>query len=140
MSQGESTVLETVNRRISSPALRTPPGPWSNAIEVRPGARYLFTCGLVGVRQDGTIEDGVAAQAVRIFENVNILLREAGMDMSHVIKIISYMVDLAEQPAYAKARNPYLGDARPAMTLLGVSQLAQPALRLEVEVIAAKHD
>ena len=77
---------------------------------------------------------------MRIFENINILLRQANMDMSHVVKIISYMVDLSEQPAYAKARNPYLGEARPAMTLLGVSQLAQPALRLEVEVIAAKHD
>ena len=130
----------TVNRPITSPLLRTPPGPWSNAIEILPGARYLYTCGLVGVRQDGTIEDGVAAQAVRIFENINILLRQANMDMSHVVKIITYMVDLSEQPAYAKARNPYLGDARPAMTLLGVSQLAQPALRLEVEVIAAKHD
>jgi enamine deaminase RidA (YjgF/YER057c/UK114 family) len=133
-------VSVTVNRPITSPLLRTPPGPWSNAIEVLPGARYLYTCGLVGVRQDGTIEDGVAAQAVRIFENINILLRQANMDMSHVIKIITYMVDLSEQPAYAKARNPYLGEARPAMTLLGVSQLAQPALRLEVEMIAAKHD
>lgn len=130
----------TVNRPITSPLLRTPPGPWSNAIEVLPGARYLYTCGLVGVRQDGTVEDGIAAQAVRIFENINILLRQANMDMSHVVKIISYLVDLSEQPIYAKARNPYLGGARPAMTLLGVSQLAQPAFRLEVEVIAAKHD
>jgi 2-iminobutanoate/2-iminopropanoate deaminase len=136
----ENRVSATVNRQIGSPLLRTPPGPWSNAIEVLPGARYLYTCGLVGVRQDGVVEDGIAAQAVRIFENIDILLREAGMDMSRVVKIISYLVDLAEQPAYAKARNPFLGAARPAMTLLGVAQLAQPALRLEVEVIAAKHD
>jgi 2-iminobutanoate/2-iminopropanoate deaminase len=133
-------MFETVNRPVSSDLLRIPPGPWSNAIEVQPGARYLYTCGLVGVTKDGAIEPGVAAQAVRIFENVAVLLREAKMDMSHVIKIITYMIDLAEQPAYSKARAPYLGAARPAMTLLGVAQLAQPALRLEVEVIAAKHD
>jgi len=131
---------DVMHRPVSSPLLRTPPGPWSNAIEVRPGARYLFTCGLVGVRQDGTMEKGIAAQAVRIFENIQILLREASMDMSHVVKIISYLVDVADQPAYAKARAPYLGTARPAMTMLGVSQLSHPALRLEVEVIAAKHD
>jgi len=131
---------EVLHRPITSPLLRTPPGPWSNAIEVRPGARYLFTCGLVGVRQDGTMEAGIEAQAVRIFENIAILLREADMDMSHVVKIISYLVDVADQPAYAKARAPYLGSARPAMTLLGISQLAHPTLRLEVEVIAAKHD
>ena len=84
--------------------------------EIRPGARYVFTCGLVGVRQDGTYEQGVEAQAARIFENLKILLAEAHMDMGDVVKIISYMVDLREQPAYAKARKPYLGDAHPAMT------------------------
>jgi enamine deaminase RidA (YjgF/YER057c/UK114 family) len=133
-------MFETVNRAVTSDLLRVPRGPWSNAIEVRPGARYLFTCGLVGVSKDGVVEDGVEAQTVRIFENVVILLREAEMDMSHVVKVVTHMLDLAEQPAYSRARAPYLGDARPAMTLLGVAQLAQPALRLEVEVIAAKHD
>jgi enamine deaminase RidA (YjgF/YER057c/UK114 family) len=63
---------EVLHRPITSPLLRTPPGPWSNAIEVKPGARYLFTCGLVGVRQDGTMEAGIEAQAVRIFENIAI--------------------------------------------------------------------
>jgi 2-iminobutanoate/2-iminopropanoate deaminase len=130
----------TIHRAVTSEKLRTPPGPWSNAIEVLPNARYLCTCGLVGVRNDGTMEEGIAAQAVRIFENIQILLHEARMDMSHVVKIISYLVDVAEQPEYAKARNPFLGTARPAMTMLGVSQLAHPALRVEVEVIAAKHD
>lgn len=129
-----------INRTITSPLLRPPPGPWSNAIEVLPGARYLYTCGLVGVRQDGTVESGIEAQAVRIYENIGILLREANMDMAHVVKIISYLTDLGDAAAYAKARNPYLGAVRPAMTLLGVSGLAHPDLRLEVEVIAARHD
>jgi 2-iminobutanoate/2-iminopropanoate deaminase len=130
----------TEHRAINPPQLRTPPGPWSNAIEVKPGARYLFTCGLVGVRQDGTIEEGIEAQSARIFQNVQILLAEAGMTMADVVKINSFLLDLSEQPAYARGRAPYLGDARPAMTLLGVSQLARPELRVEVEVIAARQD
>jgi enamine deaminase RidA (YjgF/YER057c/UK114 family) len=130
----------TTHRALNPSRLRPPPGPWSNAIEVLPGARYLYTCGLVGVRQDGSFEQGIEAQAVRIFENLQILLGDANMDMNDVVKIVSYMVDLHEQPAYAKARKPYLGDARPAMTLLGVAQLSHPDLRLEVEVITAKHD
>jgi 2-iminobutanoate/2-iminopropanoate deaminase len=130
----------TEHRALNPPQLRMPPGPWSNAIEVRPGARYLFTCGLVGVRQDGTIEEGIEAQSARIFQNVQILLAEAGMTMADVVKINSFLLDLSEQPAYARGRAPYLGDARPAMTLLGVSQLARPELRVEVEVIAARQD
>ena len=130
----------TTHRTLNPSGLRPPPGPWSNAIEIRPGARYLFTCGLVGVRQDGVFEQGVEAQAMRIFENLRILLAEANMGMDDIVKIISYMVDVREQPAYAKARKPYLGDAHPAMTLLEVAKLSHPDLRLEVEVIAAKHD
>ncbi|MGI4814298.1 MAG: RidA family protein [Janthinobacterium lividum] len=131
---------ESAIRPITSPLLRPPPGPWSNAIEVRAGARQLFTCGLVGVRADGVVEAGIEAQTVRIFENVQTLLKEAGMTMADVVKITSYLLDLREQPAYSKARAPYLGEARPAMTLLGIAQLAQPGLRLEVEVIAARYD
>ena len=127
------------NAVVTSPLMRQPPGPWSNGIEVKAGARHLFTCGLVGVRPDGAPEVGIEAQTVRIFENILLLLGEAGMDMGDVVKITSYLLDLGEQPAYAKARAPYLGAARPAMTLLGVAQLAHPAYRLEVEVVAAKH-
>lgn len=130
----------TTHRTLNPSRLRPPPGPWSNAVEVRPGARYLFTCGLVGVRQDGSFEQGIEAQTVRIFENLNIILAEAGMDVHDVVKIISYMVDVREQPAYAQARKPYLGEAHPAMTLLGVAQLSNPVLRVEVEAIAAKND
>ncbi|PXW25759.1 RidA family protein [Paraburkholderia caballeronis] len=127
-------------RPISSPLLRPPPGPWSHAIEVQPGARFVYTCGLVGTQADGTIEQGIEAQTKRIYDNLVILLQAAGMTMADVIKINTYMLDLSEQPAYARVRNPYLGDARPAMTLLGVAQLAQRDLRVEVEVIAAKRD
>ncbi len=130
----------TVHRMLNPSQMRPPPGPWSNAIEVRPGARYLYTCGLVGVRQDGSFEEGIEAQAVRIFENLKILLAEARMDMHDVLKITSYLVDVREQPAYAKARKPYLGDAHPAMTMLGVKELSNPILRVEVEVIAARND
>ena len=130
----------TVHRMLNPQAMRPPPGPWSNAIEIRPGARYLFTCGLVGARQDGTFEEGVEAQTTRIYENLKLLLADAGMDMGNVVKITTYMVDVREQPAVAKARKPYLGDHHPAMTLLGIGQLSNPALRLEVEAIAAKND
>ena len=78
--------MKPTHRALNPSRLRPPPGPWSNAIEVRPGARYLFTCGLVGVRHDGTFEKGIEAQAVRIFENLQILLAEAGMDMNDVVK------------------------------------------------------
>ena len=86
----------TIHRPITSEKLRTPPGPWSNAIEVLPNARYLYTCGLVGVRQDGTMEEGVEAQTVRIYENIKTLLDEANMDMSHVVKLLDQAEDAAK--------------------------------------------
>ena len=82
----------------------------------------------------------VAAQTTRIFEIIGILLAEAGMRMTDVVKMITYLVDVADQPAYAAARKPFFDGCSPAMTMVGVSQLASPAIRVEVEVIAARHD
>ena len=130
----------TEHRRLSSPLLRPPPGPWSNAIEIRAGARTVYSAGIVGAHADGTIAEGVAAQTTRIFEIISILLAEAGMQMTDVVKMITYLVDIADQPAYSAARKPFFAGCSPAMTLVGVNQLASPAIRVEVEVIAAKHD
>lgn len=132
--------MPTVNEMLSSPLVRAPAGPWSSAIRVAPGATYVFTAGLVGVKPDGSFDADIAGQTVQTYRNLLAILDAGGMNMDHVVKLITYLVDIDEQPRYAEARKPFLGDAHPAMTLLEVKRLARPVLRLEIEAIAAKHD
>jgi len=132
--------MPTLNQMLSSPLICAPAGPWSSAIRVAPGASYVFTAGLVGVKADGTFDADISGQTVQAFRNLLAILGAAGMSMDHVVKLNTYLVDIDDQPRYAEARKPFLGDAHPAMTLLEVKRLARPGLRLEVEAIAAKHD
>jgi 2-iminobutanoate/2-iminopropanoate deaminase len=133
--------LPTVNKMLAPAAAPKPSGPWSSAIEVLPGARYVFTCGIVGNRPDGSYDaDDITSQTTCAYRNLLVILAEAGMTMDHVVRLNTYLTNLDDQPAMSSARKPYLGGAHPAMMLLEISRLARPGLLLEIEAVAAKHD
>lgn len=129
---------KTAHLTVDSITLRTPPGPWSNALIVDPNKRYLFSCGLVGVSAEGAIADGIVEQTRIIYRNIVTLLNEAGMDMGDVVKITTFLVSTDEQRSYSEARAPFFGAVKPAMTLVQVAGLLHKDYRVEVEFIAAR--
>ena len=130
----------TLNRTHVPPELAPPPAPYSFAVEVQPGARYVFTAGLVGVKPDGTWDADIAGQARQVFRNLTTVLAAAGMGFEHLVKLVVYLTDIADQPGYAEVRKEFWGDIRPALTLVVVRRLARAGIRLEIEAVAAKHD
>src|SRR5947209_1918859 len=128
--------MPTVNGKITASSIAQPPGPWSSAIEVKPGARYVFTAGLVGVKPDGTYDEDVRSQTEQVYRNLSAILAAADMTFDHIVKLITYLTDIADQPEYSKARQPFWGDIRPAMTLVEVTRLARPGIKVEIEAIA----
>lgn len=105
---------------------------------MEPNKRYFFSCGLVGVTVNGDVLPGIEAQTRAIYNNIQTLLKEAGMSMSDLVKVTTYLVDAAEQPQYAVARKPFFEGLKPAMTLVQVASLLHPDYRVEVEFIAAR--
>ena len=49
-----------------------------------------------------------------------------------------FLVQASDMAAYAAVRAGYLGDARPASTLLIVQALARPTWRVEIDAVAWK--
>ncbi len=115
-------------------------GGYSQALEIQPGARLLFTAGQVGVAPDGTTADGFAAQADQTWANILALLDEGGMGVDDIVKITGYIVGHENFPAYAAARKKALGGVRPASTAIIVPALALPEWVVEIEAVAAKVD
>ncbi len=115
-------------------------GGYSQALEIQPGARLLFTAGQVGVAPDGTTADGFAAQADQTWANILALLAEGGMGVDDIVKITGYIVGHENFPAYAAARKKALGGVRPASTAIIVPALALPEWVVEIETVAAKVD
>lgn len=125
-----------MHRQLAPESLRTNPN-YSQGIETEPGMRIVAVAGQTGTMKDGTVPDGIGAQADLAWANVMAVLAEAGMGPEHIIHYTSYLVDGAKQGPYDEARLRHLGDARPASTKIFVSGLARPRMLCEVQVLAA---
>ena len=111
---------------------------YSQAMEIDPNKRWLFTAGQVGVAPDGNTMDSIEGQVAQTWANIIALLNEGGMGIDDVVKITGYIVGKENFPAYAAGRKKALGEARPASTAIIVPALAMPEWLVEIEVIAAK--
>ena len=113
-------------------------GKYSDAVEVGPNARWLFTSGTPGLRPDASSPPDITAQAELAWEHIVRMLQSAGMTVHDLVKVTHYLLHAEDIPAYVAVRSRFLGDARPASMLLVVPELVRPEFLLEVEAIAAK--
>jgi enamine deaminase RidA (YjgF/YER057c/UK114 family) len=113
-------------------------GRYSDAVEVKGAARWLFTSGTPGLAVDGALPTGIAGQAELAWRHIVTMLERAGMTVHDLVKVTHYLLRPADIPTYAEVRARFLGDARPASMLLVVPQLVKPEFLLEIEACAAK--
>ena len=107
------------------------------------GVKTIYVSGQVGIRA-GEIPDSFAEQIDIVFSNMAVQLEAAGANMTDVIKLTGFIVDIDEEKraAYSESRARYFPtyNPPPASTLIGVSGLVIPALQVEVEAIAVIED
>ena len=115
-----------------------PVAAYSQAGWVKAGSDLLYIAGQVGLRVDGTLVDGIDAQAEEAFANIARILEGAGLTPANLVKINTYLVYGQPVTAVRVARNKAFGDARPASTLITVPQLVEPKYLIEVEAVAAR--
>ena len=125
------------NRAMYPETIHPPIGAYAHAIEVPESAKTMFIAGQVGIDIDGNVPADFAAQADLAWRNLMAILEFNGMRMKDVVKITHFLTDAADLPAYNEVRAKYLGEERPASTLLIVAGLARPDLLVEVEMVAA---
>ncbi len=113
--------------------LRGQPLPFSQAVRVDD---VLYLSGQIGVREDGTLPEGMAAQARQTMDNIAGVLRLAGLTWRDVFKCTVMLDDMADWPAFNQIYVPYFEPGRlPARSALGADGLALGAL-VEVECMA----
>ena len=102
--------------------------------------RVLVCAGQTSVDEDGPpLHAGdMGAQMNQALDNLETVLRDAGMDLSNVVRLNYYTVDVDAWMQAAGAWGQRMAEAgcRPASTLLGVSRLAFPDLLVEIEATA----
>ena len=117
-----------------------PVADYTHQIEIADGGRWLVLSGQVGMEPDGTVPADPATQVETALENLSRNLDAAGMDVADLVKLTFYLVgeiDAAQRKAVVDA---FLAGHRPCMTLLYVTALATPVLRVEIDAWAHHTD
>ncbi|MEO0914528.1 MAG: RidA family protein [Pseudomonadota bacterium] len=106
-----------------------------HALEVRGAGRMLFVSGTMGLDVDGVAGATLEAQLELIWGNIGTILASAGMDISNIARITSYMRKAEYAAANEAARLAALGARRVPTTAL-VAETLSPDWLVEIEVIA----
>lgn len=113
-----------------------PVAPYSHGVLSEGPGSWLYIAGQVGTDREGRLQQGFEAQARQAWSNLVAVLAAAGMDVSHLVKVTTYLVDGADMAKLGPVRGAFLGSARPASTLVVAKALARPEWLCEVEAIA----
>lgn len=126
-------------RRLTPPQIRPPFAHYAHGVEVRAGARMLFSSGQLGLAPDDALPEGAEAQAARCLENLDAILAEAGMTRADVVRLNAFVTGREHMAGYMAARDAWVAELAepPASTLMIVSGFTRPEFLVEIEMIAA---
>lgn len=112
------------------------PAPVSHYCHVVRADRHVWVSGSVGIKPDGSIPETTVEQFRVALASVDTCLRQVGAKPRHVVKVTIFMTDISERPLINPQRIEYFGENRPASTLVEVSALVDPRLKVEIEAVA----
>ncbi len=119
--------------RLIVPGQHVPVSHYCHA--VRAGDR-IWISGTVGLREDGTIPADTVDQFDLALANLDAALSAAGGKPSDIVKVTVYLTDIGDRARINPARERFFGAHRPASTLVEVSKLVLPELKVEIEAEA----
>lgn len=130
--------LETPKKEIIGPDRGPHPLPWPYSHGVKVGDA-LFIAGQVALdRELRIVGPGDAeAQARQVWKNIQAVVEAAGGKLTDVVRVTTYVADLADADAVQKVRRELFpnGDY-PAATVVQAAKLGLPGLLLETEAFA----
>jgi enamine deaminase RidA (YjgF/YER057c/UK114 family) len=85
-----------------------------------------------------TVSPEPLEQAAQALRNVEAALKQASATLADVVRVHYYLTDAADfEPCWPALRAAF-GTSRPAATMLCVAALADPGMKIEIEVTALR--
>ena len=110
---------------------------YSHAVEIKGNSSLLIISGLNGYLSDGrSMPESFEEQGEIIWQHIGTILKSSGMGYQDIVSVRTYLVDPLYDEANVQLRVKYLGNNRPALTVV-CCQLLEKKWKLEVEVMAA---
>lgn len=90
----------------------------------------------VEVDEMGTTNLDIREQTKAVIENIEDILKTAGGDLSNVIDMTSFLVNMNDFGGYNEVYGQFFGYDGPTRTTVAVHQLPHPHLLIEMKAIA----
>lgn len=105
-----------MRKPVISPKGVTPKGPYSPAILAQGPTLYISAQGPYNPETDTIEATTVADQARQVFDNIGVLLEEAGATWADVVKVTIFIADFADFAEMNQVYNEYVVEPYPART------------------------
>lgn len=135
--------MKTTNKVLADKAR-----PLGNYPHVKRVGDFIYVSGTSSRRQDnthvgadkkadGSWELDIRAQTKAVIENIGELLASAGADLSHLIDITTFLVDMKDFKGYNEVYGTFFNhESGPTRTTVAVHQLPHPNLLIEIKAVA----
>ena len=121
---------EVINTKAAPAAI----GPYSQAIKV---GNLVYTSGQIPIdpTTGNFVDGGIKEQTRQSLHNVQAILKEVGLSMSHVIKTTVFLADMNDFADMNAIYAEFFSEPYPARSAVAVKTLPKGAL-VEIEVVA----
>lgn len=122
--------------------------PLGNYPHVKRVGDFIYVSGTSSRRADNTIEGhsvdehgndilDIRIQTKAVIENIAVLLKSMDADLSDIIDMSSFLVDMKDFKGYNEVYGTYFNhDTGPTRTTVAVHQLPHPLLNIEMKAVA----
>jgi reactive intermediate/imine deaminase len=101
-------------------------GTYSQAVQVD---NTVYLSGQIGLDPTSMqLVEGIDAQIVRVFDNLQAIAEAAGASLSDAVKVTIYLTDLGNFPKVNEIMARYFAEPYPARATVGVAALPRGAL------------
>ena len=100
---------------------------------------FVFVAGTTGYDYSTmTLPDDVTAQTRNCFKTIENTLKEAGFALADLVRATYYITNPADADKVFAVCGEFLGEIRPAATIVTVAGLYKPEMKIEIEVTAKR--
>ena len=114
---------------------------------VKVAGGFVFVSGTSSRRPDNTIAGAsvdamgttvldIRVQTRAVIENIRDLLHAVGADLSDLVQVTAYLVNMNDFGGYNEVYAEYFDETGPTRTTVAVHQLPHPHLLIEIQAVA----
>lgn len=122
--------------RSQPDGIAPPTGQYSHSVHVPGGRAIVFISGQVGIRPDGSMAIGFAAQLRQAFDNLDAVLAANGMNRDNLVKLNYFLAPGSDVTEFRRVRAELLPNPPPASTTL-IAELMDGDWLFEIDAVAA---